>query len=402
MDEHGLTDDFLKVKTPDENWEFTERLCKLLDIENKENPQQGMENNGQGQGQGQEQEGEQQDDNQGQGQGEGEGEDEAQGGEGSDKKDGNGGEKTVKFSNLLHHDHADTPSYANGSLKIIYDNLGSQRGMHTPLPESAHDVIDMQDHNNSLYRDFTADDRATSTISQLVHGSTLSKRVRRLIQVTSRSKYIGGKHRGRLKSGSLSRLVSGDSRVFRSKQVNRSTDVDVTLLVDNSGSMSGRTKFENAVASSILMSQVLTQLNINHEIISFTSSGRTPYNLINKAFGRKASADELIMQSAYSRNFMSSNADGEHILFAFKRLMKQRGARKIMLVFSDGQPAGMHGIAEFTQEILREIQDKSPVEVYGIGIRSDAVEHFYDECTVINDANQLESALFEVIKRKLV
>ena len=42
------------------------------------------------------------------------------------------------------------------------------------------------------------------------------------------------------------------------------------------------------------------------------------------------------------------------------------------------------------------------MEIYGIGILSKDVQKFYTECKVITDTSQLEAALLEVIKTKIL
>lgn len=120
----------------------------------------------------------------------------------------------------------------------------------------------------------------------------------------------------------------------------------------------------------------------------------------NSAQPRAAMIDALGKCS----NILCENTDGEALLFAHDRLTKQRTKRKVMFVLSDGYPAGGYAkgsIRNFTEHVIKYIERKSPVEVYGVGLMSDSVSELYKEHTVIKNAGELESKLISVITKKV-
>ena len=100
---------------------------------------------------------------------------------------------------------------------------------------------------------------------------------------------------------------------------------------------------------------------------------------------------------------MSSNADGESILWAYHRLIQQPNPRKLLIVLSDGSPAGGNGgIVQFTKKTIKEIERQKQCEIYGIGIMDSNVKHFYSNWAVINHADELEGALLKLISDYII
>jgi cobalamin biosynthesis protein CobT len=85
------------------------------------------------------------------------------------------------------------------------------------------------------------------------------------------------------------------------------------------------------------------------------------------------------------------------------RLLKQVVKRRIMIVFSDGQPAAVRsGASKITKQAIEEIEARRDMEIYGIGIMSAGVERYYKDHQVIDDTSKLEAALLSVIKSKIL
>lgn len=93
----------------------------------------------------------------------------------------------------------------------------------------------------------------------------LQKDLQRAISARSASVYTGGHKSGRLHGASLSRILTGRDDVFRQKQVNKTKDVAVSLLVDASGSMSSYDKITIAGYTAYALASVLDNLGIPSE-----------------------------------------------------------------------------------------------------------------------------------------
>jgi len=86
-------------------------------------------------------------------------------------------------------------------------------------------------------------------------------------------------------------------------------------------------------------------------------------------------------------------------MFAYNRRRGRKNKRKILIVLSDGQPATHRAgdIYGYTREVIKAIENKKDVEIYGIGIQTNSVQHLYKKCKVIDDAGQLESAVVDLV-----
>lgn len=155
----------------------------------------------------------------------------------------------------------------------------------------------------------------------------------------------------------------------------------------------------------LLLNDAMNKIGVPVEILGFsqTFEGARSHNqhLIHAAFGKRASAVDII-ESMDSVN-LANNDDGAAIMWAHSRLIRHKAKRKILIVLSDGQPAcAQAGAYPFTKKVVEEIETKSPVEIYGIGILDRNVEHIYKSHEVITSPAQLEPALLNIVKSKII
>ncbi len=245
-------------------------------------------------------------------------------------------------------------------------------------------------------------------------GMFLGTHVRKLLQTMSQTRQLHGLKRGKLSSKSLYRATmtkTGEyqKKVFKKKEDTISLDVAVQLVVDGSGSMRSQSKYQAATASAVIMSSVLTSLRIKHEIIVFTEMTDTARGAylkhgIIKSFAKSASTEQLLSNfKGFQDTGMHNNLDGESIIWSAMRLAQQVSKRKLLIVFSDGMPAAhRRGAAQITKDAIKEIEGRRDMEIYGIGIMADSVENYYTEYKVIMKIGQLEAALLQVIKSKII
>lgn len=272
-----------------------------------------------------------------------------------------------------------------------------------------------------------SDEETTRFEDQVSHMmNPIQKDIERAICARSASTHTGGFRSGKLHSSSLSRLAVNDDRIFRRKQVNTTKDVAVSLVVDCSGSMSG-SKIRLAAIAAFTLSSVLDRLNINHEVIGFTT-GEIPNEVqrkmrdemnthgieyaryesivmpVFKGYGEKMSHKvKRRLASAYEGS-LGSNVDGESVAIAAKRLSAQKEKGKVMIVLSDGMPAvyGASGdISDHLRDTVRQIE-ASGINTVGIGIHSKAVESFYSKSIYVDDINQLPTVVAKQLKQMLL
>lgn len=239
--------------------------------------------------------------------------------------------------------------------------------------------------------------------------------------------------RGRLDTRSLHRLAVNDDRVFYRREEHHAMDTAVTLLCDCSGSMSG-SKISMALSAANAFSQTLDRVSIVHEVLGFTTrSGGWSLDyarltegqmLMGRPFSRIDAVNMLVFKTfqenyraarvrlgamrpenrTYKPASLASNVDGESVEYAAMRLMQRREQRKVMIVFSDGQPAaaGDHSHLEMHLKKVVASCELMGIEMLGIGIMDDSVRDFYPKRVVVRNLEDLPTTVMKELSRILL
>lgn len=355
---------------------------------------------------------------------EGEGKGKGKDSNGKDKES-NEGKRTISYKDLM-MDKSEGNRNARHKTKINIkyddDDYEDASGYHTPRLDEWR-VTDYTKMRHIEVRQI-----AYEPIQELYSKTNpnFAHQVRMLLQIRARSKTRYGQKRGKLQTSAVTRVLSDDPelarRVFKRKIVADTLDTAVCLLVDQSGSMCSPeghyARFTHAAVAATMMSEVIGNvLHIPTEVLSFTDSGKLesgdgfsqrPYIYIHRKYEEKLVPIERMQRSFAhaSGDSMGNNADGDHIIWAHHRLMQQKAKRKVLIVFSDGQPAGGYrgNTAAHTRATVNEIQDRSPVHIIGIGIGSEAgVERLYKDHRVLKsiEHGELERQLLSVIEQSM-
>ena len=330
------------------------------------------------------------------------------------EEDGESSDSEIDWTELLMHDH-NPENYkkdrtSTAKQHINYDKIMS--GKWVPYPDNLVCVVDY--HKGTCTHDhwkYLLDESdAYKGIKDVCHGDSLSKKVLRLLQIHSKDRYKYGKKKGRLHSknlyrGAMTEATGFNKKVFKKRESNDCLDVCVTVLGDCSGSMGG-TKFSNMGKSMILLSRVLSDIKIRHELVGFTDGMELIQYLYKPFSSGRLQSEALADRIQSSSRYMGCNADADSVMWVFSRIRKEKVKRKIIIVLSDGCPAGGYrGNYESQPTALTNVVKAiktSGVEIYGIGIEDDNVKIFYPESQVINDSDELENALLSLIKRKII
>lgn len=236
----------------------------------------------------------------------------------------------------------------------------------------------------------------------------MANKLRLKLQTRSRDRYEYGKKKGKLHNGSLHRIVSSDdktaSKVFRQRVVSDTTNTAVCLLVDCSGSMSG-TKFDMACAGAGAFAEALKPLNIAYSIYGFSNTVDEEHPLVwlFSEYGEKTPQQELIKRFDKVSGGLWQNSDGDAIAYATSKLAGRPEHRKVLVVLSDGSPAGREhcgDITSYTYEAVKTAENNG-VDVYGIGIKDDNVKRFYKNHVVVNDLDKLSPTILTIIDRSI-
>lgn len=249
----------------------------------------------------------------------------------------------------------------------------------------------------------------------------LQKDIERMMAAQSLSVRVPGHRSGRLHSASLHRMMAADDRVFNRKHEHRTKATAVTLLVDNSGSMMGE-KLRVAMVAAYALAMTMERVGIPCELIGFTTGGyssaytkmsdedrKVQYNRtvsinmpIYKGFDERVNSTVKgrIAHMANNQPGCNTNVDGECLEYAAVRLLKRKEPRKVMLVLSDGQPAGASNAAAHLKTVVGDLV-KNGIDIAGIGIQDDSVRHFYPKHMVLHNVEDLPGIVMGELKRVL-
>lgn len=359
---------------------------------------------------------------------EGEGENEGEGkegkeGEGKDDKKDKGKklrdkDATVDFSSLMPDPHT-TAQATRHALHINYKKEDMLAGTYNPALKDDYKVWP-RDAKGSSFRGYGHNaawylNEMHSVIRRT--NPNFAHKVRTILQVRAKDRVQYGVKRGMLNQGALHRLSVLDAphyaeRVFKKRIVNDVLDSAVFLLVDQSGSMGG-CKFTHAAVAASMMNEVIGNvLHIPTFIASFTDWGSNPSGNGDRCniHVHREWRDQLLNNEKLLSSFanaaqigMSGNADGDAIMWAYHKIAGMKQKRKLIIVFSDGSPAGggRGDEAWYTKRVIEGIEKDTPVNIVGIGLMDRNVTHYYKENYVINKIDALEEALLSTIEGKL-
>ena len=264
------------------------------------------------------------------------------------------------------------------------------------------------------------------------HLSTIGKlanRLQRLLLAKQNTSWKYNLEEGMLDNARLHRVIANPSYPlsFKEETENKFKDTVVTLLIDNSGSMRGRSISLAAICTDIIGS-TLERCQVKTEILGFTTKhwkggdSKKLWNIKGSSSnpGRLNDIRHIIYKSAdnswrRSRRYfgamlreglLKENVDGEALAWSHERLIKRSEERKVLIVISDGAPVDDSTLSanredfldNHLKEIISKIENDSPVELQAIGIGHD-VTKYYKNALTINRAEELGEVLFEELTK---
>lgn len=241
----------------------------------------------------------------------------------------------------------------------------------------------------------------------------------RIFKSVENAKWKGEREQGQINARSLAQLKSNPNyrTVFKELSKFETDKVAVSIVVDLSGSMCGD-KIFTAKKTAAAMSEALNGLGIKFEVVGFTTGSNMPYSTISRGsdLSRYNRAEETLEHHVF-KSFDSTNLcglanieahrnnhDGESVMWAAKRLANRPEKRKILMVMSDGMPAGACRSNEVLQSDLRiklSQIEKFGIETIGFGILTDCVKHFYKDFIVVNNLRDLTTTCLTKLSKLL-
>ena len=271
---------------------------------------------------------------------------------------------------------------------------------YNPPSVDVNKIGDSYWHGISSWKDFMPTD---------AHNRQFANQVRRYIQSKARSTVDRDKLHGRLDKGALVKLglppIDGgewNRRVFYDQRKHTMKDTAIFLLVDWSGSMIGKRMVHAVEASQRLIWTFDRVLKVPVACAAFTNRAIKPDIGYVKTFNARApSPEEIAKRYAKWFHMSSGNNDGDSVNWAWNEILKRPESRKMLIVLSDGSPAECsRGDARACLDtVTKYIEKDKRVELYGIGIETDCVKRFYRNYAVIKDSHDINTTLFNILKR---
>ena len=286
-------------------------------------------------------------------------------------------------------------------------------------------------------KDLTTPDEAIRLRAQLdnlikPHLATIGKlanRLQRLLLAKQNTNWNFNLEEGILDTARLHRVIAEPGHPLSYKQETETNfkDTVVTLLIDNSGSMRGRSISLAAICGDIIGS-TLERCQIKTEVRGFTTKhwkgGESKQKWISEGSfmnpGRLNDIRHIIFKSAdnswrrarkyfgamLKEGLLKENIDGEALTWSHDRLIKRNEERKILIVISDGAPVDDSTLSanredyldNHLKKIIAQIETESPVELQAIGIGHD-VSKYYNKAITINRAEELGEVLLEELTK---
>jgi nitric oxide reductase activation protein len=235
------------------------------------------------------------------------------------------------------------------------------------------------------------------------------------IMADNKQMRVGGAFRtGKLANKLLYKWKCNNPRLFQQKLMRHHKNYSVTLLVDESGSMTSGEKNKYATQATVLLSEVLNRIDIPFEICAFNKTERI-YKHFDEPYSWAVKRNmENIMPSCSTCN-AGDNNDGYAINWATERLSKRQG-EKILIVLSDGRPVPSYGDIpakekkrfppslhkyrnfDLRTEILKASKSVLPI---GIGILSKHVQEFYPQNIVVDKIWELPPKLLRILQNNI-
>ncbi|MDD4616210.1 MAG: cobaltochelatase subunit CobT [Alphaproteobacteria bacterium] len=313
----------------------------------------------------------------------------------------------------------------SGARESIEGHITTYRAFTTEFDE----IVEAQElcYPEELVRLRLMLDRQVASMQSLV--TRLANRLQRKLMAQQMRHWEFDLEEGLLDAARLARVIVAPSHPL-SYKVEKQTDFRdtvVTLLLDNSGSMSGR-PITLAAMSADILARTLERCGVKVEILGFTTrewkgglsreawlkAGKPPLP------GRLNDLRHIVYKSADApwrharknlglmlrQGLLKENIDGEALLWAANRLTARPEQRKILMVLSDGAPVDDSTLStnpgnyleQHLKAVITWVENHTDIELAAIGIGHD-VTRMYRRAVTIADTEQLAPVMTEQLAK---
>ena len=225
---------------------------------------------------------------------------------------------------------------------------------------------------------------------------------------------IRNQKRGKLDKRVLHRIPMGARELFKMDYTNEDKPLDVTILVDESGSMSSGYRMRYARQSAIAIKEALVDNpKLNLWVYGHTADGADGWHNDSGStnltqYWGPTMKDRPMAMGAMSPKF--ENRDGNAIWAVADKVTKESDqplSNKLMIVLSDGQPAaeryGGSGALNHVRGIVRELEGKgwSIIQIGFGGASEWTMAKMFNNYIEVRDATTLPQKLSRIMRKVL-
>ena len=321
------------------------------------------------------------------------------------------------------------PDTAKGKEPLVYVPFSTEFDV-----EKMYAPADRAKHRDQYHADRHVVLPMVSTIMGVLESTLMAE---------AEDRWVGEQEDGpRFDRRMLGRLAAGQDVYDRARMqrvVGERINTAVSLLIDRSGSMGAATKNPGpnglvdysksyvARLAALAFHEALASIEVPHEVLSFSTGsdarlvqaaaeatrrgedvaafarGTKGYTLLHDVYKSFEDEDAFPIVECSGRG---ANCDGESVLWAARRLAQREEPRKILIVFSDGQPSGVdtgyHKLeCDYLADTVRRVT-AAGVEVYAIGIAYEGVKLYYPNHVVVRTLADLPVVTVGLIQRMLL
>lgn len=254
---------------------------------------------------------------------------------------------------------------------------------------------------------------------------TTRRKMERLLTSMARTDVHNNKRSGKLDvRGNVSKIVNLKTNVFKKKMEEANVNSALSLLIDLSGSMNGE-KIHLASQATLAIAEALDIVGVpfevlGHHTVSYMRGLAKREKLTEVIRGRYGRRCSIIMKQfkdfddplslcrstlgAIERSVAGSNADGDAIIWAAKRLLERQEEKKFLFVLSDGKPAyytDTRDEDQYTRDAIEWVRFRG-VRVFGLGIKSNYVSKYYPDYVTCWDMERFAKVYVDQIVKLLM
>lgn len=253
-----------------------------------------------------------------------------------------------------------------------------------------------------------------------MNSAFFKRKVQSILTDNKYDRWVGGYRSGKINLRKLPKVATGSNRVFQRRVERKGKFYSVVIVVDISGSMQGY-KMDLAAKSAAELYKALDSNDVEVAVIAFNSVvemvkdwdwnfkpevveqhlSNLMYIQPNQPVDFRVVRDSNQVLARFGDRPMhppGENFDYIAIQDASTMLNERKG-RKIMLVYSDGQPTG--DTSGLLRKEVRRVIDEGIITL-GFGIHDSAVTSYYPYTDVIQDVQEIYPKTISLLSKHIL